>query len=81
MKLSIEQVEAAARQLARSGRGRMAMRGLLKWMEASGGIGLDESNQEAVLTLLAAVWGPFSGSARDVMRDALLGITPAQNEA
>lgn len=68
--LTIEDMHEAAKQLARSGRGRSALKALLAWLDTTG-VGLDLENQEAVCTLLDGAWGPFTGSARDAMREAL----------
>lgn len=70
MALTQEDMREAAQQLSHSGRGRQAMLGLLKWLEECG-IGLDQHNQHAVFTLLEGVWGPYTSTARDEMRDAL----------
>lgn len=68
--LTIEDMTAAAEQLSRSQKGRAAMKSLLKFMDGDG-LSLDQHNQIAVLQLLEGYWGPFTGSARDAMRDAL----------
>jgi predicted component of type VI protein secretion system len=60
----------AARQLARTDRGRNAMRRLLEWLDDDG-LALDAPNKEAILTLLAGAWGSYAMTARDEMRDAL----------
>jgi hypothetical protein len=67
---SVSDVEAAVALLKRTGRGRSVMRDLLG-LSDRGGVGLDAGGQEAVYTLLSAVWGPYTGTARDVMRDAV----------
>lgn len=61
----------AAQQLARSHRGRDALRRLREWMEEGEVLGLDQDNQDAVLTLLCGAWDGLPGSAREVIRDAL----------
>ncbi len=65
-----EDVEQAIAQLRQSGRGMRAMHILLDWLDAVG-VGLDLKNQEAVVTLLRATWGPFTMSARDAMRETI----------
>jgi hypothetical protein len=60
----------AARQLAKSEKGRQALRAVLDWLDADG-CSLDAVNQEAVFVLLAGAWGGFAGTARDAMREAL----------
>lgn len=70
MKITFDDVEDAIDQLRRSGRGMVAMRGLVEWLDRVG-VGLDIHNQAAVLTLLQATWGPFTGSARDAMHEAV----------
>jgi hypothetical protein len=68
--MSIDEMREAAQQLSRSRVGTNALRVLLKWMDEDG-LNLDAFNREAVATLLSGAWGPFAGSARDVMREAL----------
>lgn len=63
-------IEAAVAQLNKTDRGRSAMRHMLGWLDDDG-LGLDEKNKSAALTLLLGAWGTFPGSARDAMRDAL----------
>ena len=63
-------LHAAAQRLSKSDHGRDALRRVVEWLDNSG-VSLDRGNQEAVLTLLAGAWGPFAGTARDVMREAL----------
>lgn len=69
--LTIEDLEAAAEQLAKSHVGRNALRAVLAWLDADG-LSLDQMNQEAVFALLGGCWGPFAGSGRDAMRNALM---------
>ena len=61
---------AAATQLANSRVGRNALRAILDWLDADG-LTLDGDNQAAILTLLEGAWGPYAGTARDAMREAL----------
>jgi hypothetical protein len=65
-------VESAIEDLGRTGRGRGVMRDLLQLFD-SGGVGLDAQGQASVRILLAAVWGPYTGSARDAMCEAVAG--------
>jgi hypothetical protein len=65
-----EDMTAAAEHLVKSTKGRHALQALLRWLNDDG-LGLDLTNQEAVLTLLDGAWGPFAGTARDAMHDAL----------
>jgi hypothetical protein len=68
--LTIDDMTEAAQHLAKTQRGRNAMKVLLKWLDDDG-LGLSDDNQIAVLQLLEGAWGPFAGSARDAMRGAL----------
>lgn len=68
----------AATHLSKTTRGRNALRALLAWLDDDG-LGLDFTNKEAVLTLLAGAFGSYPGTARDAMREALGGdCQPAQ---
>lgn len=67
-----DDIEAATAQLAASQRGRRAMHALLDWIDQHG-TGLDDRNQQAVLTLLAGTWGPLTGTARELIA-AKLGV-------
>lgn len=60
----------AARQLAESTRGRDALRRVVDWLEESG-LGLDQNNQQATLTLLEHAWAGYAGTVRDVMHEVL----------
>lgn len=60
----------AVEQLANSRIGLNALRRLLAWLDEDG-LGLDATNQVAVLTILDGAWGQFAGSARDFMREYL----------
>lgn len=64
------ELRTAAQHLAKSDRGRDALRHVLEWLEASG-LSLDERNQRAILTLLESAWGGWAGTARDAMHEAL----------
>ncbi len=63
-------LEAAAAQLARSERGRHALRDLLALLE-NGGVSLDGDNQRHVLCLLAGAWGSHAGTALTALRGAV----------
>lgn len=69
--ITIEDMQAAAEQLVRSGRSR-TLRELARFLDGTG-LGLDEQNKDAVRTLLEGVWGPFTMSGRDVMHEVLRG--------
>lgn len=60
----------AAQQLAKSDNGRQALRAILIWLEGAG-LSLDQTNQDACLTLLIAAWTDCPGTARQSMRKAL----------
>ena len=64
------QVSAAVDRLAHSDRGRKTLRALLVWLDSSG-LGLDDQNQQAVLTIITAAWGPLPMTVRDELRHAL----------
>jgi hypothetical protein len=55
--------------------GRHALQVLLAWLddENFSGLSLDQDNKQSVLALLEGAFGPYPGSARDYMRDALQG--------
>lgn len=67
---TVGEVQSAIDQLARSNRGVNTLRILFKWLDADG-IGLDACNQAAVCVLLEAAWGQWSGTVRDMMREAI----------
>lgn len=66
----VERVREAVAQLRRSSKGNRALRSLLHWIEDSG-LGLDMSNQNAVIILLSAAWGPLPGTTRDIIHEAI----------
>lgn len=72
MKITEQNIEAAAQQLRRSERGRGAMKHVLDMLEGDG-LGLDSDNQHAVLTLIVGAWQGYAQTARDVAREALGG--------
>jgi len=59
----------AIERLSGSERGRNALRRISEWLDDDG-IGLDERNQNAALTLLTVAW-KRPGSTRDMLRDAV----------
>lgn len=63
-------IQDAVAQLAKSRKGRNAMRHVLAWLDDDG-LALDEQNQEAISVLLQAAWSGLAGSSRDAMRAAL----------
>lgn len=79
--MTAEQTEiySAAEHLSETVRGENALRVLLAWLYDGDGLGLDAENQEAVLTLLHGAWGPWAGTVRDAMREAL-GFHPVEEE-
>ena len=73
MEISLEDLRYAVEYLARTERGRHAMQRLLAWFDDDG-LGLDAYNQRAVLTVLEAAWGSWSGTARDLMCGVVEGV-------
>ena len=65
-----EDLREAAEWLAGSHRGQSAMRHMLAWLDDDG-LGLDADNQFQCLLLLQGAWGPFAGTAREAMQEAL----------
>jgi hypothetical protein len=70
MPTGVVHIDQAVRVLARSERGRQAMRDTLSMLD-NGGISLDMSGQHALLSLIVAAFTTAPGSAREAMRDAL----------
>lgn len=66
----VDLLQRSARHLAKSEKGRDALRRVVDWLEASG-LSLDQTNQECIRDLLDAAWGGMAGTAREVMHDAL----------
>lgn len=62
-----EDAAAHAEKLARSERGTTALRTLSEWL-ATGGIGLDQTNQQAVLALLCIAWRRPSAADNAIIR-------------
>lgn len=63
-------MEQAVAVLAGTERGRASLQEVLGLLDGEAS-GLDYQGQNAVMTLLQAAWGPFGGSTRDSIRDAL----------
>lgn len=63
-------VQRACHQLGKSARGRMALATLVTWMNDTGA-GLDADNQEAVFTLLDALWSGSIGSTLNEIQETL----------
>ena len=75
--ITIEDLEKAAGALARSERGRQALRDLRSFL-TNGATGLDSENIAHVVTLLSGAWNGFSGSTPTVIGCALgIGEKPA----
>lgn len=70
-------IDRAVATLRRSNRGLRAMSATLAMLD-DGGISLDASGQQALLTLLVASFTTHPGSARDAMRDAVECRSPAR---
>jgi len=68
-------VDSAVRQLSRSERGRVALRGVLAMLD-QGGLGLDQTNKQAVLTLLCSAFYDWSDYTHQVVRAAMGRATP-----
>ena len=75
---SLEDLRYAVEYLTRTERGRNALKRLLAWLDDDG-LGMDAYNQRAAMTVLESAWGPWSGTARDLMREEAIPSTP--NEA
>lgn len=63
-----QDLDYAIGQLARSGRGKSAMRQVLAWMD-NDGLSLDHLNQEAIVMLIQLCWSQPMAT-RDAMREA-----------
>lgn len=70
MKISELDIYSAAQGLQRSERGRGALKHVLDLLEGDG-LGLDGSNQQAVLTLIVGAWQGHAQTVRDVIRTEL----------
>lgn len=71
-------MEQAVAVLCESRRGRDVMQSVLNLLDDHA-LGLDYPGQNAVLTLLRAAWGPFAGSTRECMADALEAAKSTQS--
>ena len=69
-RITTEEMQAAAHQLAKSERGRAALNRLLVLLEGED-IDLDLLNQRAFLALLGGAWAGQSEAARESAREAL----------
>jgi hypothetical protein len=69
-RITAEEMQAAARQLAKSERGRAVMQRLLDWMDEDE-LKLTLLNQRAFLALLGGAWSGRTEAARRSMRQAL----------
>ena len=67
---SEQSARIACDQLNQSDTGRHTLRKVVDWLDGSG-VSLDQDNQEAILFLIRAVFGPLTMTARDIMRDTL----------
>jgi hypothetical protein len=65
-----DDIREAAKRLCESEIGRDGLNDLYMWLDAYGA-SLDGRNKEAALTLICGVMGPFTGTALDIMRDAI----------
>lgn len=61
---------AAIAQLEGSPRGRRALYTLAEWL-ATSGWGLDGANQESIQVVIQSAWGPYRGTAFDMIRRAM----------
>lgn len=68
-RITPDEIEAAARQLAKSDNGRHAMRRLLEWIE-SGDVDIGFLDQRAFLALLGGVWTGQKDKAGESIRAA-----------
>lgn len=73
-------MEHAVEVLSSSQRGRDTMQSVLNLLDDHA-LGLDYPNQNAVMTVLRAAWGPFAGSTRECMADALETARAAKKRA
>ena len=71
-RITMEEMQAAARQLAKTDRGRAVMQQLVQLLD-SDILDLDLLDQRALLALLGGVWTGQAVSAREVVRRTLEG--------
>ena len=69
-RITVEEMKAAARQLARSAAGRTAMEDLLAVLD-KGGFDLDFLDQRSFLALLGAAWTGRRAETSAAIREAL----------
>ncbi len=69
-RITVEEMQAAARILAKSEQGRVILQRLSAWVEADA-VDLDLLNQRAFLALLGGAWAGKSSEALAAIRDAL----------
>ena len=69
-RITVEEMQAAARQLARSEHGRMTMQRLLTWIE-NDGAQIDLLDQRAFLALLGGAWTGQGDKVRALLRETL----------
>lgn len=70
IRITTEEMEAAARQLTKTERGRVAMQRLLEALD-KGGFDLDLLDQRAFLALLGGAWNGQIEKAREVLTKTL----------
>lgn len=70
-------LSSAVQCLSQTERGRKALRDVLGLIN-NGASGLDFVGQNAVGVILACQFGPFAGSTREVIREALSGVPVLQ---
>lgn len=64
-----ESLHDAAKHLAQTERGQLALQGLRTMLDSS--YSLDSKNIQAILTLLSGFYGSFTGTASDAINDHL----------
>jgi hypothetical protein len=69
-RITLEEMQAAARQLSKSPRGREMMQRLVRLLDGDGA-DLDLLNQRAFLALLGGAWAGQADNAREVIRSTL----------
>jgi hypothetical protein len=66
----VDGLRRAAQHLAKTDKGRDALRRVVDWLEASA-LSLDDMNKTAILLLLEGAWEGMAGTARELMHEAL----------
>lgn len=69
-RITIEEMQAAARQLAKTERGRAAMQRLMEALD-KGGFDLDLLDQRAFLALLGGAWNGQAEKVREILAQAI----------